>query len=213
MAIEFCAGETIPRVSFSHDFCSSMQQYYRPLPSASMSLNSSIDFEFDVGIENNDQECYYSSADELFSNGKILPLQIRKKISPPKQQLHPPTQNPKLKLEMLPQSKSSGYKLRLCPPSTSLSRSSSTGSAPKVKPGQFLKQDHAIGNHRQNHQKDRSSCPCLHSSTNKQNTPFKKNFAYGSHGNGVAINPILNVPSVDVFCLSSIFLTGKDKKK
>ncbi|XVE72083.1 hypothetical protein DITRI_Ditri11bG0010500 [Diplodiscus trichospermus] len=232
-----------------------MQQHCRPLPSASMPLNSSIDFEFDVGIENTDQECYYSSADELFSNGRILPLQIRKKISPQKQQLQrcpppPPPQKKKKKQQQLqpptqkPQTQAgnatpkqikvaskeandqnqscmsfwqfkrssslnfvSGYKVRLCPPSTPLSRSSSTWPAPK------LKQGHVIGNHRQNRLKDEFSYPCLHSSTNNQNPPLKKSFAYGSHGNGVTINPVLNVPSVDVFCLSPIFLTGKDKKQ
>ncbi|XWS75482.1 hypothetical protein CRYUN_Cryun01aG0092700 [Craigia yunnanensis] len=239
MAIELCPAKPIPRISFSHDFCSSMQQYCTPLPSTSFPLNSSIDFEFDVRINNIDQECYYSSADELFSNGKILPLQIRKKISPPKQEEQPPPEKPQLQAgnttpkdikvaikeenDQNQSSKSfwqfkrssslnfvSGYKQRLCS-STLLSRSSSAGSAPKVKPGPVLKEGHVIGNHRQNHQKEKSY-PYLQSSRINQKLPLKKSFTYGSHGNAVTINPILNVPLVDVFCPSSVFLTGKDKK-
>ncbi|XWS30725.1 hypothetical protein CRYUN_Cryun23aG0013000 [Craigia yunnanensis] len=237
MAIELCAAETIPRISFSHDFYSSMQPL---LESTSLPLKSGIDFQFDVPINNIDQECYFSLADELFSNGKILPVQIRKKISPPKQEERPAPEKPlpparnatskDIKVaskEANDQNQSSksfwqfkrssslnfvgGYKRRLCS-STLLSRSSSTGSAPKVKPGPVLKEGHGIVNNRQNYQKLKSY-PSLHSSTKNQKPPSKKSFTYGSHVNGVTINPILNVPSVDIFCLSSVFLTGKDKKK
>ncbi|XP_017974547.1 PREDICTED: uncharacterized protein LOC18602037 [Theobroma cacao] len=246
MTIEFCPAETIPRISFSHDFGSStispMQQYC-PLRSTSLPLNSSIDFEFDVRINSIDQECY-SSADELFSNGKILPIQIKKNISPSKQDQQQPTshkpqpqarnassndievatkepndQNQSSKsFRQFKRSSSlnfvSGYKRRLCP-SKLLSGSSSTGSAPKVKPGPVLKDGHGphgIGNHRQNNQKEKS-LPCLQSSTSNQKSPLKKSFTYGSHGNGVTINPVLNVPLVDIFCLSSVFPSGKDKRK
>lgn len=213
MAIELCSAETIPRISFSHVFCSSMP------------LNTSIDFEFDIPINNIDQERYYSSADELFSNGKILPLQIRKEIFPPPKQPQKPQpqsgnatgKNTKVGIKeandenqscksfwQFKRSSSlnfvSGYKRKLFP-STLLSRSSSTGSAPipKVKPGQ-------------NYEKEKPYT-FLKSSTNNQKPPLKRGFSFGYHGNGVTINPVLNVPLVDVFCFSSVFLTGKDKKK
>ncbi|XP_022760139.1 uncharacterized protein LOC111306585 [Durio zibethinus] len=228
MAVELCAAQTIPRISFSHDFCSSMQQCCLPLLSASMPLNSSCDFEFDVRINNFDQECYYSSADELFSNGKILPLQIKESISPSKQEQKPSLTIPQAtnasSKDQNQSSKSfwqfkrssslnfiSGYKRRFCSSSTLLSRSSSTGSAPKVKPGSVLKDGRGIGNLKQNYPKEKS-LPCLQSSTSKHKPPLKKSYTYGSHGNGVTINPILHVPLVDVFCLSSVFLTGKGKK-
>ncbi|XVF71621.1 hypothetical protein PTKIN_Ptkin12aG0053600 [Pterospermum kingtungense] len=242
MAIELCSAGTIPSgVSFSRGLCSSMQQHSPLLPSTSLPSDSSFDFEFDVRINNIDEECYHSSADELFSDGKILPLQVRKlEISPPQ----PPPRKPKPQAanatpkntkvttqEADDQNRSSrtsfwqfkrssslnfvsGYKRRLFP-STLLSRSSSTGSAPKVKPGgpNVKEGHHDIGFHRQNYQKEKSY-PWLQSSTNNRRPPLKKSSAYyGSHGNGVTINPILHVPLVDVFCFSSVFLTGKDKKK
>ncbi|XP_021296785.1 uncharacterized protein LOC110426029 [Herrania umbratica] len=246
MAIDLCPAEAIPRTSFSLDFGSSTispLQQCCPLRSTSFPLNSSIDFEFDVRINSIDQECY-SSADELFSNGKILPIRIKKNISPSKQDQQQPTSHkpqPQARnasskdIEVASKepndrnqsSKSfwlfkrssslnfvSGYKRRLCP-SKLLSRSSSTGSAPKVKPGPVLKDahgPHVIGNHRHNNHKEKS-LPSLQSSTSNQKSPLKKSFTYRSPANAVTINPALNVPLVDIFCLSSVFLSGKDKKK
>ncbi|XVF31593.1 hypothetical protein REPUB_Repub17cG0004300 [Reevesia pubescens] len=232
MAMELCQAETIPRISFSHDFCSSMEQNSLLRSTNSLTLNSSIDFNFDVRISDSDQEYYYLSADELFSHGKILPLQIKKEICPSKQEEQPPpqktqpqarycsskdqNQSSKSFWQFKRSSSLNKRRLSLCPFSTLLSKSSSTGLAPKVKSGPVLKDGHANGNHRQkqNYQRQKS-LPCLlQSSTSNQKPPnLKKSFTYGSHGNGVTVNPILNVPLVDVFCVSSVFLTGKDKKK
>ncbi|KAL1213101.1 hypothetical protein V5N11_022494 [Cardamine amara subsp. amara] len=76
-----------PRISFSRDFCQSdaIPIEKRPLRSPNSkpsSLNSSIDFDFCIpgGVtsgESFDQGSW--SADELFSNGKILPTEIKKK--------------------------------------------------------------------------------------------------------------------------------------
>ncbi|KAH1108346.1 hypothetical protein J1N35_012114 [Gossypium stocksii] len=168
------AAETIPSISFSHYLFSSaaaMQQCYcPPLRSTSLSLESTTEFEFDVRINNgDDQECYFSSANELFSNGKILPLQIKKQLAAPT--INPPSMN---------QNQSSNQAVWQFKRSSSL-----CPSTPKVKPDG-------------------------HRSRNK-----KSSFKHGSYGHGndtVTINHVANVPLVDVFCVSSFFLTGNRKK-
>lgn len=64
-----------PRISFSHDL---NELDFVPIESDNhLHLNPSIDFDFCIG-----QALQISSADELFSNGRILPIQIQKAISP-----------------------------------------------------------------------------------------------------------------------------------
>ncbi|KAK7316182.1 hypothetical protein VNO77_34994 [Canavalia gladiata] len=67
-----------PRISFSHDFSQSdvIPVEKHPLRSNSSGLNSSIDFDFCV---QESLELESSSADELFSDGVILPTEIKKK--------------------------------------------------------------------------------------------------------------------------------------
>lgn len=85
MAIELCSDNSgmSPRISFSHDLCLSdivpVEQHHSV---RSNSLGSSIDFDFCVR-KSFDRES--SSADELFSDGKILPTEIKKKTAPTKQ--------------------------------------------------------------------------------------------------------------------------------
>ncbi|KAE9590265.1 hypothetical protein Lalb_Chr21g0317791 [Lupinus albus] len=81
-----------PRISFSHGFSQSdiipveIQQH--PLRSNSSGFNSSIDFDFCV---QGSSELESSSADELFSDGVILPIEMKKK----KKNLVPQNQTPK----------------------------------------------------------------------------------------------------------------------
>ena len=86
MAVQLCSENSgmSPRISFSHDLChfDVVPVEQRPLRSKSSSLNSSIDFDFCVR-ESFEQES--SSADELFSGGKILATEIKKKDVPAKQ--------------------------------------------------------------------------------------------------------------------------------
>nr|POF09727.1 coatomer subunit gamma [Quercus suber] len=90
---------TSPRISFSHDFCQSdniipVEQH--PPRSKSTGLSSGIDFDFCVR-ESFEQES--SSADELFSDGKIVPAEIKKKVTRTKQidqyVSHPPLPPPR----------------------------------------------------------------------------------------------------------------------
>ncbi|GFP85319.1 hypothetical protein PHJA_000675600 [Phtheirospermum japonicum] len=69
-----------PRISFSHDLHQSdvvpVEQYIRT------SSPSAIDFDFCVFRESFDQD-QSSSADELFFDGKILPIEIKRRLAPP----------------------------------------------------------------------------------------------------------------------------------
>lgn len=80
--------DSSPRISFSHDLYLSdvmpiQQQLSLPLDSSG--LSSSIDFNFCIS-ENFHQEP--SSADELFVDGKLLPIKIKEKNFSNKQMYH-----------------------------------------------------------------------------------------------------------------------------
>ncbi|XP_073042067.1 uncharacterized protein [Primulina eburnea] len=211
-----------PRISFSHDLSANnvvpVERYLR-------SNNSSIDFDFCVFNESFDQNS--SSADELFSEGKILPIQIKKPLPPP----HPPartartpppvgkhttlyleTRKPIPESEEKHRSKSSflGFKCRtslnggsghngrgLCP-LPFLSRSKSTSSNTNVERPSNMKQSLVRS----------SSC-------SQQKLPLKKS-NHASYCYGVKIHPVLNVPPANLFGLGSIFNksgTNKRNKK
>ncbi|XP_021888347.1 uncharacterized protein LOC110807513 [Carica papaya] len=101
---------------------------------------------------------------------------------------------------------SNGYGRSLCPLPL-LSRSNSTGSTPSIKRTSLTKDNNH--NQKQNLHKQVPTKSLHSSSTNHQKPPLKKNY-----GNGVRVNPILNVPSGNLFGLGSIFSTStKDKNK
>ncbi|XP_022728242.1 uncharacterized protein LOC111283867 [Durio zibethinus] len=248
MAVELCSenSSTSPRISFSHDLChfDVVPVEPRPLRSKSSGLNSSIDFDFCV------RECFHqesSSADELFSDGKMLPKEIKKKNVSAKQtdQSSPPLPLPRSnsvpddaninensKKESSKENKimrdeadekqssksfwgfkrssslncGSRYGRSLCPLPL-LSRSNSTGSTPNVKQASVSKVSH---NHKQNAQKHATSfTSSYNSSTSYLKPPLRK--SYKPSGNGAQVNPVLNVPSGNLFGLGSIFFNGKDK--
>ncbi|XP_059644175.1 uncharacterized protein LOC132285951 [Cornus florida] len=246
MAIELCSENSClsmsPRISFSHDLSQTDIVPVEQHRFRSNSSSSSIDFDFCV-LESFELES--SSADELFFDGKILPIQIKKKIVRPKQLRQsetpppppppPPPLSPPRNVPITDKvvgsesdekrnSKSfwrfkrssslncgSGYARTLCPLPL-LSRSNSTGSAQSVKRSSFSKDSHNQKQH--NSHKNQPLTPMKQSqSSNFQKPPLKKN--YGSHhGNGVRINPVLNVPTASLFGLGSIFSgSGRDRNK
>ncbi|XP_054787415.1 uncharacterized protein LOC129293452 [Prosopis cineraria] len=261
MAVELCSencgvSTMSPRISFSHDFSQSdvipvEQTPFRSNPSG---LNSSFDFDVCVR-ESSEQES--SSADELFSDGKMLPSEIKKKKKKahlketeqsPLPHLHQPqvphthtvrenastsktTKNGSLKeikqqrpvvnndevdekqnsntnksfwgFKRSSSCGSGGYGRSLCPLPL-LSRSNSTGSAPtpSVKRMPLSKEG---PNMKQNPHKHNPTRPY-------QKPPLKK--IHGSYvHNGVRVNPVINVPSANLFGLGSIFSSNKDKTK
>ncbi|KAJ9173054.1 hypothetical protein P3X46_016230 [Hevea brasiliensis] len=74
-----------PRLSFSIDFC---QEETIPTPLQSQSCSSNFN-DFDFCFHSNEINLESSSADELFVDGKILPVEIMKKIAA-SQELHRP---------------------------------------------------------------------------------------------------------------------------
>ncbi|WMV14810.1 hypothetical protein MTR67_008195 [Solanum verrucosum] len=223
MAIELCSSDESTRISFSHDVSQTgsvpIEQYIR-----STSPSSSIDFDFCVFRESLDLES--SSADELFFDGKILPIEIKRNPLPPCNTSGKTSnneyaiQNNKTGVlessdeKQNPNSKSfwrfkrssscgSGYARTLCPLPL-LSRSNSTGSSPSVKRNSTLSKDN-LKHHSQRHlSKSMSS-----NGSNSQKPPLKK----APYNNGVKFSPVLNVPPANLFGLSTFFSSGKEKNK
>jgi hypothetical protein len=230
-----------PRISFSHDFCQSdnnivpVEQH--PLRSNSTGLSSGIDFNFCVR-ESFEQES--SSADELFSDGKIVAAEIKKRVTPTKQMdqncvSHPPFPPPRSTTKQESSKESKGMTNEADGKQSSKSfwrfkRSSSSGSGygRSLCPlAPLLSRSNSTGsapnvkqaplsndgsNSKQSYQKH-SSMKASQSaaSTSFLKPPLKR--GHGSYGNGVRISPVLNVPSANLFGLGSIFSSGKDKNK
>ncbi|CAN8238543.1 unnamed protein product [Cochlearia groenlandica] len=238
-----------PRISFSRDFIQSdsIPIEKRPLrPSSSSSSNSkpsSLDFDFCIPGGVNSGESFDQgswSAAELFSDGKILPTEIKKKPEPIKPDQNQNTGLPKpeskntdddvaVTTEEKHNTKSfwgfkrssslncgSSYGRSLCPLPL-LNRSNSTGSA-STKPKQSTKKQHTTTTTTE-HTKLQHASSLSSSSSSYQKPPLKKSYggySYGSHGNGIRVSPVINmVPSsVSMFGLGSIFSgNGRDKNK
>ncbi|KAG6412453.1 hypothetical protein SASPL_125132 [Salvia splendens] len=209
-----------PRISFSHDLSQSdvvpIEQYIR-----SAASSTSIDFDFCVFRESFDHES--SSADELFFDGKILPIQIKKRLAPapppfspsPPAPLPPPPPPPLKSKQAESEEKqksfwrfkrssslncgSGSYGRTLCPLPL-LSRSNSTGSTASGKRSSISKQNLLKSNSSQKQQP-----PPMSGYSSKP--PLKKNGQF-SH----KFSPVLNVPPATIFGLGSIFSGGgKDR--
>lgn len=116
------------------------------------------------------------------------------------------------------------YARSLCPIPL-LSRSNSAGSATSSKRSSSSKESHNQLNKQHAQKSPLVSSSTKHSqlssSSSHQKPPLKKN-GYGgstshgsssSHGNGVRINPVLNVPSANLFGLGSIFSSSCNKQE
>ncbi|CAN4079959.1 unnamed protein product [Withania somnifera] len=223
MAIELCSDDSSPRISFSNGI--SQTDTLQVGSANSSSSTSSLDFDFCVCHQSFD-DLQSSSADELFFDGKILPVEMKRKIPPtlsPNKIEKPLIKSHKLiipsntnfKNEKLSSSSSeeknsksfwrfkrsnslncgSSYARTLCPLPL-LSRSNSTGSTPSVK-------------HKQHYHKSSSS---LSNGHYHQKPPLRK-IPSNPYSNGIIINSVLNVPPANLFGLSSIFSSGKEKNK
>ena len=240
MAVDLCSESSSatmsPRLSFSYDLSQSdvipiEQRIFRS--NSSSSNNNNIDFDFCV-LESFEVES--SSADELFFDGKILPIQIKRKMLPPKPPQAPSVPAPAPPVESLKETKltrsdsddkqssnsksfwrfkcsSSSLNLNLNCERTLcslpiLSRSNSAGSAPKVKKSSFT-------NNKNNQNLEQSFSRNSEQSQSSSSfsylkPPLKK--SYGAYyGNDVRINKVLNVPSTNVFCFCFSFSSGQEK--
>ncbi|KAK9074721.1 hypothetical protein SSX86_003039 [Deinandra increscens subsp. villosa] len=180
-----------PRISFSRDFSHSDTV---PVEQLLRSFSSSADFNFCI----QQHPDAASMADELFSDGKIIPTQIKQRQPPPLPPAASQTPPPPVDAEQQNSSKSfwgfkrssscgNGYARSLCPIPL-LSRSNSTGSSTSTKRSSLSKE----------------SCAHKHN-PNFQKPPLRKtSYSYG-YGNGVRVNPVLNLG------FGSLFSSGKKK--
>ncbi|KAL0450015.1 UNVERIFIED_CONTAM: hypothetical protein Slati_1557900 [Sesamum latifolium] len=225
-------GVVSPRISFdlSHYDIVPVEQYIRSTSS------STIDFDFCVFRESFDQDS--SSADELFFDGKILPIEIKKRLAPPRTAAAAPplppqgTQRPveikatntdteEKQINQKSSSSSSFWRFkrssslncgsgyaRTLCPLPLLSRSNSTGSTASSKRSSLA------NNQKQNLLKYSSPNSSLKQppSSCHPKPPLKKT-SHGSYCNGVKFNPVLNVPPATLFGLGTIFSGGKNGSK
>ncbi|KAK1384068.1 hypothetical protein POM88_021803 [Heracleum sosnowskyi] len=246
MAIDMCSSEnsdliTSPRISFSYDLCH-MEDCQLPLSDSTYCTESTLvdsnhdhfNFSFSDVVENQ-----ASSADELFSDGLIRPLQLGEKFStkrntslPPL----PPSTNDRsskeistivVESEQKHHSKSFWRARRSnsvqCDKSNKKSsfwslplllRSNSTGSVA-----------HSQRQMSKDIQKQNSRKQPKHTSSSRytyelsQKPPFKKNNG-GSYSSGVYISPVLNLPppytgkgtAFNLFGFGYLFRSKKEKK-
>ncbi|KAE8665521.1 Zinc finger protein-related isoform 1 [Hibiscus syriacus] len=217
-------SETSPRVSFSHDLM--IQPTTEPSESRrdTMLLEPCPDFEFNICSSSSSFsfEQQYSSADELFANGTILPKVVKKcevpsiVSLPPRPKSSASVEDRIKDMEEKAQSKSFwGFKRSSslnCDKEKSLicsipllSRSNSTGSVANPKRSSSMKDGNKHGNSM--------------AYRFPQKPPLKKNNGNYAYGNGVRISPVLNVPppyiskgTANLFGLGSLLRNGKVKK-
>ena len=242
MAIELCSESCStcmsPRISFSYDLCEADDAVPVEQNHPSQSKPPTNDFDFCV------YESFYqdtSSADELFYNGKILPIQIKKKIAAtprstvqqPKPPLPPPpTQTKKESPREIKRTINEVYEKQNSKSFWRFKRSTSlncgSGYARSLCPLPLLSRSNSTGsvsnakrsalsskdgNNAKNWHKHPSVAP-IKSFSSSSSTGFQKpplKKNYGSYSNGVRISPVLNVPTSNLFGLGSIFSNGKDK--
>ncbi|KAJ4707081.1 Membrane-associated kinase regulator [Melia azedarach] len=241
MAVELESSGMSPRISFSHDFCQSDIVPVEKHPFRSNSTGIDFDFcvrkSFDQESSSADElflDGKILPTEVKKKNKKNIPEKDTSDQSAPRA-LTPLPKEESLKgsskimrdeageddLEEKQSSKSfwkfkrssslncgSSYGRSLCPLPPLLSRSNSTGSASNDKRAALSKDSH-----KENSQKPASikSSHSSSSSTSYLKPPLKK--SYGSYGNGIHVNPVLNVPSGNLFGLGSIFSKDKNRKK
>ncbi|KAM7278592.1 hypothetical protein ACFE04_005726 [Oxalis oulophora] len=241
MAIELLSSDNSnmsPRISFSHDIS---QCEIVPVEQQRLIRSNSTGIDFDFCVRESFES---SSADELFSDGKILPTEVKKKKKP----LVPPKPNKKTNSNSNSNSDSnsnsnsngnSGYINQK--ESSKIIRDETEEEFKKGNPSNNTNTKSFWGFKRSNslNSYGRSFCPlpllsrsnstgstpndtkkqqkiAKASSTSYQKPPLKRNIYGSNNSNGhVRINPVLNVPSANLFGLGSLFSNGtrKDKNK
>ncbi|XP_057524623.1 uncharacterized protein LOC130804260 [Amaranthus tricolor] len=225
-----------PRISFSHDLNNSDIIPIEP----HIPLKSSIfDYDFDFGVSQRTYEQDSSLADELFANGVILPIQIKRKNIPVIS-----------KSKSFSQSSSNSSFLPPLPPSSVLnngefdketeekqgngSSSNNNKSFWKFKrskslncgsicrrglcPLPILSRSKSTGStvsaKRSLISKDEKQSNLKNSSSSYQKPPLKRNYGGSSFNSGlIHVSPVINVPTSKVFGFGSLFSTNKDKSK
>ncbi|KAE9604885.1 hypothetical protein Lalb_Chr10g0091301 [Lupinus albus] len=241
---ESCEVSSVsPRISFSHDISQSdsmpIEQHHFG-SSSSCDLNSRIEFDFCVSESFEIESC---SAAELFSDGMILPTEVKKKKNVPFKKngdLAPypplPPSNATFKKECHKERKYLNDEHEVCDKKSSsksfwsFNRSSSSSGGSRygrcLCPFPLLLRSNSTGS---NTSVKRNAL--LKEGTNiKQNSQkhsstrfspsLRNNFqrpllnkSHGYYGINVRVSPVLNVPSANLFGFGSIFSSNKDKSK
>lgn len=221
---------TSPRISFSNDLSAAANANSHDYPQVQESLSSSSEFDFCIS---NSTDTETSSADELFSDGLIRPIQLQEKfitcskqvpLSKKTQTVPPLPQNDQSSKQEIKSDQQKNHSFWGIKRSSSvhcvnthkksssfwslplLSRSNSTGSVPNSKQKQSTMQLKQIKN---------SSAPVsFYTFPSSQKPPLRKHYgaAGPNYGTGIRISPVLNVASQNLFGLGSLFRNGKHKK-
>ncbi|KAI4387652.1 hypothetical protein MLD38_000069 [Melastoma candidum] len=226
MAVDLCSellGIASPRISFSHDLPPSgiIPVEQAPLRSNSPGSNPSFDFD-SCGFDRPAS----SSADELFLDGKMIPLlEIKKYINHDVGRV--PLPLPRKKQGQEEGEKEAGAncsnrnksfwggfrrssslnsggsygRMGLCPLQL-LSRSNSTGSAPGPRLNKHLPTRKSF---------PPRELPPVSNVLGYQKPPVRKHGNIGPGHNTVRVDPVLNVGPGNLFGLRSVF--GRDKRK
>lgn len=105
-------SENSPRISFSHDFCQADVEPIENCKSRNPELSILENSDFDFCVSSSCFEHESSSADELFSNGIILPVKIQERTVPPRSVSSlPPLPSPSTNTESLKKESSKGTQL------------------------------------------------------------------------------------------------------
>lgn len=205
-----------PRISFSYDLCQSdivpVEQPFR----SSASGSGSVDFNFCVDQQSFEQES--SSADELFSDGKLLPSEIKKNTATNTRPKQAPSEEEVLNEDHKSPSEviSNGNKQKSF---WRFKRSSSfncgSGYGPSLCPIPLLSRSSSTGAATSNGSKS-ISIKTPNSQPSFSRPPLKKNLGIGSsHGNrvNVRVDPVINVHSANLFGLGSFLSSTRNKNK
>ncbi|KAL2527919.1 hypothetical protein Fot_20520 [Forsythia ovata] len=227
-----------PRISFSNDL--SQTDDVIPVEKYIQSNSSStVDFDFCVFRESFDQES--SLADELFFDGKILPVEIKKRLAaPPKTAAEPPLSPPPPpqhdhKIDSTPKKKNIGnseqkqnsksfwrFKRstslhcggsygRSLCPLSLLSRSNSTDSATSTSSKRSSISKYSFNLKQQ--QKSSLFGNSTKQSQSASSVSHQKPPLKKNNQGSYGIYPVLNVSTASLFGMASIFSGGKDKNK
>ncbi|GFP84668.1 hypothetical protein PHJA_000610700 [Phtheirospermum japonicum] len=268
MAVDVCTEISSPRISFSYDL---KELDFVPIEENHNRRSDSlptVDFDFCIGHGFHHQ---ISSADELFANGKILPVQIKQPGPIRKNGVVSGNRNTKKKKRLVeflsssneeeedddgiekPTSSSKPFwQFRRSSSSADnengrangllrlrslqfLTRSNSTGSVPNPKPSGFSKaiqKQHSLREGSINYRSNSSLSSAFNqyyypynniNNNNNNNTTsnkpsLRKSTSRSYGGNGVRINPVLNIPPAyiakgTVSLFGSFFGSKKSKKK
>ncbi|KAK4280793.1 hypothetical protein QN277_012368 [Acacia crassicarpa] len=232
--MSMCSETSPPRLSFSNDLPVSPINHHVDLPcrrdtSLMTMMDSNSEFEFEFNNTRNSVHSESSSADELFSNGIILPIQIQNQPTtkkhtlagePSYSRLPPrPCSSPveKTKKQSTKESHSRSFwgfgrsksmncdtKKSLFSSSSSLPRSNSTGTATNPK-----------GTNSRDYGKNHGGS----SPYPVQKSGSGKGYGGSYYGDGLRVSPVLNIPTpyiskgtANLFNLGSFLRVGKAKK-